>query len=1035
MSLYPNVVCTALDQLDLQLALIDTSPRGLGALLVLGALATIGLRQFIRPTTERGKIQQITGVVVFAVGCVQFLLFRESTVTTTVQVFMSVLLAVIFAVAVGLCFATGKLPVSNPPVEESGPESLRETQQLLSLEQYMTASLVDNLPDSIYFKDKESKFIRCNQRTADVFHLSSPADAIGKSDHDFFSKEEADEYRADELRIMRTGEPIVNKEERELWPDGKYHWVLSTKLPLKDADQNIIGTLGLSRDISELKDAQESLRSKVEELEDLHNRYTQERDLFSLLIENIPDAVFFKDRESKFIRVNPAMARDAQFDSPDELIGLTDADVWGEELAESARSDEVRIMETGEPIIGKQEEVRTKDGSVARWVLATKMPLKTATGETIGTFGVAHDITTLRLTQQWLSDSQERFELAVKGTNDGLWDWNVETDAVWYAPRFRELLHFDSVTTDDFPDQLSSFMDSLHPNDKDRVMEDIDRHLEGGPPHDQDFRLRLSSGRYRWFRGRGQAMWNSQGHPIRMAGSIQDIHEQHETQTALRRLQIQLQQALEGGNVGMWDWDIISDRVDVSPELMQQIGEDPENPWTSLQDWDNHLHPDDRDAAKQRTLDYINGATKKYESSFRLRHSDGTYRWILSRGRLFRDTDGQPRRFIGVHVDVTELRETEQALAESEAKFRGIFHQTFQFIGLLSPDGTVIDANQAALQGAGVSTEEVVGRKFYDTVWWTHSEELRERLKAAINTAAAGSFDRFEASHPAPDGSTIIVDFSLKPVTDDDGNVVWLIPEGRDVTELKRYQQQLSARSEELERSNRELEQFAYVASHDLQEPLRTIVGFSDLLKLEYGDVVEGEGQTYLNAIADGGTRMQQLITDLLQYSRVARMGRPFELTSLNDILEQVQLLLHRAIEDSGAEIEVAELPSLPVDSGQMTRLFQNVLGNAIKYRRDEKPLIRIWAEEDADSVNLFVSDNGIGIAEQFSEQIFDVFRRLHTRDEYPGTGIGLAVCRRIAERHGGSIELCYGHPRRVGTVDGSTFRITLPKLQPSDKS
>ncbi len=905
-------------------------------------------------------------------------------------------------------------------------KSLSLAQEQLLVEQHLMSSLVDNMPDSIYFKDKDSKFIRCNRRTAEVFGLSGPKDAVGKSDHDFFSQAEADEYRADELHIMQTGEPIINKEEYELWPDGKHHWVLSTKLPLLDAEKNIIGTFGLSRDISELKKAEAHLAAKVDELQELHGRYMQEQNLFSALIENIPDAVFFKNRNCEFIRVNPAMARDAGFKRPEDMIGLTDADVWGEDLADAALSDEQQIMTTGQPIIGKQEKVTRQSDGETRWVLATKMPLRDASNEIVGTFGLARDITTLKITQQSLAESQERFELAVMGTNDGLWDWNVETNEVWYAPRFRELLGFSADETRAFPNQLTSFRDRLHPDDRDRVTRSFDRHIEDHVPHDEEYRLKTADGEYRWFRGRGQAHWDGHGKAVRMAGSIQDIHQRHEAQAELANLQLQLQQALQGGNVGMWDWDILTNEVTVSPELMLQIGEDPEQPWVTLNDWETRLHPDDRDAAVQRTQDYIAGRTQEYESSFRLRHSDGSYLWILSRGKLFRKEDGQPRRFIGVHIDVTELRRVQEALAESEARFRGIFNQTFQFIGLLKPDGTCLDANRTSLQGAGVSPEDVIGQKFWDTVWWSHSAELQQRLQQAVKKAAAGEFDRFEATHPAPDGSFVFVDFSLKPVTDDQGEVVYLIPEGRDVTELKQYQNELKARSDDLERSNKELQQFAYVASHDLQEPLRTVVGFCRLLEMEYQNAFDETGRMYLDTIVDGGKRMQQLISDLLDYSRAGR-GNSFEPVDLMDVMEQVKALLYSQIAESQAVVTFGDLPTIVGDVGQIVRLFQNLVGNAIKYRGDRTPIVKIWSERLDSEWKLFVSDNGIGIDEDFSDQVFIIFKRLHTREEYPGTGIGLAICRRIVERHGGQIRWIRSHPKQADPDHGSTFEITLP--------
>jgi PAS domain S-box-containing protein len=511
-----------------------------------------------------------------------------------------------------------------------------------------------------------------------------------------------------------------------------------------------------------------------------------------------------------------------------------------------------------------------------------------------------------------------------------------------------------------------------------------------------------------------------------MAGSIQDIDDQHQVRNELARTRLQLQQALEGGNVGMWDWNIATDEITVSQELMLQLGEDPAEPWSSLEDWKQHLHPDDIDEATQRTWDYIEGRTEDYESSFRLKHANGEYLWILSRGKLFRDENGNPGRFIGVHVDVTELREAEEALASSEAKFRGIFNQTFQFIGLMTLDGTLIDANRASLEAAGIDPADVLNKPFWETVWWSHSAELQKRLQQAVRKASGGEFDRFEATHPTPNGDMIVVDFSLKPIKNEDGDVVFLIPEGRDVTEIKTFEQQLKARTEELEQSNQELQQFAYVASHDLQEPLRTIVGFCQLLEMEYSESVDDAGKMYLETIVDGGKRMQRLISDLLEYSRVGRKGNPRENTSLRQPVDEALSLLHSRIQESGATVTIESLPEVWIDHAQMIRVFQNLIGNAIKYRGKKTPEIRIWSRDSSDLWKFYVSDNGIGISEEFFDQVFIIFKRLHTRDEYPGTGIGLAICKRIVERHGGSMRLISDRS------EGSTFEFTLPKYPPA---
>ena len=275
------------------------------------------------------------------------------------------------------------------------------------------------------------------------------------------------------------------------------------------------------------------------------------------------------------------------------------------------------------------------------------------------------------------------------------------------------------------------------------------------------------------------------------------------------------------------------------------------------------------------------------------------------------------------------------------------------------------------------------------------------------------------------------------PLRDAARNIIGTFGLSRDISALKLAEELLAARVAELQalhaelkQSNQELEQFAYVASHDLQEPLRSVVGFCQLLEREYADVLDDNGRMYLETIVDGGKRMQRLISDLLEYSRIGRRGSAFEIVPLRRAVDEALALLHSATQETGARIEISELPEVPADAGQMTRLFQNLIGNAIKYRGSDVPLVRIWSVNAGDFWNVYVSDNGIGIPREFSEQVFIIFKRLHTRTEYPGTGIGLAVCRRIVERHGGRLQLVYDQQ----TDTGSTFEITL-RTEPPEQT
>ena len=247
-----------------------------------------------------------------------------------------------------------------------------------------------------------------------------------------------------------------------------------------------------------------------------------------------------------------------------------------------------------------------------------------------------------------------------------------------------------------------------------------------------------------------------------------------------------------------------------------------------------------------------------------------------------------------------------------------------------------------------------------------------------------------------------------------------------EIRERRATEARLAQRSQELARSNADLEQFAYVASHDLQEPLRMVASYAQLLARRYQGRLDGDADDFIGYVVDGARRMQQLINDLLSFSRVGTRGKAFTPTDCAVVIRTVLDNLSVALEESGGSVRYGPLPTLPVDDTQLAMLLQNLIGNALKFRRAEPPTIRIEAQRTGDEWMFSVADNGIGIEAQYAERIFVIFQRLHTKADYPGTGIGLAICKKIVERHGGRIWV------ESQPGQGSTFFFTLPEPEDS---
>lgn len=292
----------------------------------------------------------------------------------------------------------------------------------------------------------------------------------------------------------------------------------------------------------------------------------------------------------------------------------------------------------------------------------------------------------------------------------------------------------------------------------------------------------------------------------------------------------------------------------------------------------------------------------------------------------------------------------------------------------------------------------------------------RALVDVAERTRRHGGPGRVEYELPGPAGPAT---FEARVVPLGEAQALALV---RETTERKRIERTLVARAAELARANAELEQFAYVASHDLQEPLRTVASFCELWQRRYGGRLGAEADELIGFAVDGAKRMQSLVRDLLELSRVGTRGRPLVEVDCGRVVAEVVAGLRPAIESCGARIAVDPLPTVLGDAAQLGQLFANLIGNALKYRSEAPAVIRVTVTDAGEAWQVAVADNGIGIDPEFHERIFQIFHRLHGRDVYPGNGIGLALARKIVERHGGRIRV----ESRPG--EGATFRFTLPK-------
>jgi PAS domain S-box-containing protein len=342
-------------------------------------------------------------------------------------------------------------------------------------------------------------------------------------------------------------------------------------------------------------------------------------------------------------------------------------------------------------------------------------------------------------------------------------------------------------------------------------------------------------------------------------------------------------------------------------------------------------------------------------------------------------------------------------------------------VAITDRTGKIIHINDKFCEISKYSREELLGQNHRIINSGYHAREFFEEMWKII---AGGKIWEGEVKNRAKDGTYYWVNTTIVPSADANGRPYQYVAIRYEITQRKQAEEQLRIYADRLEHSNRELTDFASVAAHDLQEPLRKIQAFGDRLANRYKDALPEEARDFLDRMLVSAGRMRRLIDDLLTYSRVATQAKPFVPTDLNEVLAEVLSDLEIRIEQAGAKVEKQTLPSIDCDAVQMHQLLQNLIANALKFhRKDVKPEVTISAELRQGWCVLSVADNGIGFDVKYLDRIFTIFQRLHGRHEYEGTGVGLAVCRRIAERHGGSISA------ESEPGSGARFLVSLPVL------
>ncbi len=430
-------------------------------------------------------------------------------------------------------------------------------------------------------------------------------------------------------------------------------------------------------------------------------------------------------------------------------------------------------------------------------------------------------------------------------------------------------------------------------------------------------------------------------------------------------------------------------------------------------------HPDDLPADLEKVTQMLAGELTHYHMEKRYFHKDSRVIWAILSVSLVRDDENEPLYFVSQIQDITQRKQATDDLAASAELLREFMEHNPAALAMCDRDMRYLHVSDRWLAEYQLNRESVIGYSHYE-IFPDQDPRWKKVYEQVLAGATKGCEE--EALTPRPDGSPVWCNWEMLPWRDAKGEIGGLIQFNQDITPQIVAKQELERLVQDLARSNSELEQFAYVASHDMQEPLRAVAGCAEILKSRYGDQMDDAADDLISHIVDGATRMQGLINDLLQISQVSSQASSFEHVDTNEACRAALLNLDDVIKKSAARIELDDLPMVMGDHTQITQVFQNLISNALKYRKEEPPIVTIMSQKKQELWEFSVADNGIGISPEFHDKIFGIFQRLHTRIEYPGSGIGLALCKKIIERHRGSIWL----KSTLGT--GSTLFFTLPQ-------
>jgi PAS domain S-box-containing protein len=849
--------------------------------------------------------------------------------------------------------------------------------------------IMDSSLDVICSVDAKGNFIQVSAACEAIWGYTAD-ELIGKPLINFVYQDDREKTNRTASNVM-AGNNITNFENRYIRKDGSL-------VPITWSarwDKNGQIRYGVARDATEKIEVQKIIEG--------------ERQRYAELFMQVPAFIcILKGPDHIFQMANPGYT---QLIGKKDFIGKPVRAVFSELKGQVFFELLDTVYTSGEPFLDTEILVKTGNGAAGlptdTYITFSYQAYRNAQNEIEGIFAFGIDVTSQVEVRRKILLNNERYEYVTKATFDAIWDWDLLSQTIYWGEGFQTIFGYNLQHVK--PD-ISSWTDHIHPEDSDRVLKGIYEVIHGTLTNWADeYRYLKTDQTYAYVSDKGFVIRDEQGKGIRMVGAMQDI-------TGKKELENLLDKANSLARIGSWEVDLTKNTVYWS-DITKEIHEAEPDFIPDLKT-DINLYKEgiSRDLITQKVRDAIEKGIP-YDLELQIITRRGNEKWIRAIGDS-ESANGKCIRIYGSFQDIDVRKRAELAVNEALDEKNTILESIDDAFFAVNKDWIVTYWNHRAEKVLGRPKNEILNHNLWQVYADSVDSASYRKYHEAIETNQAVHFeDYFEplskwyeiSAYPSGNGLSVY----FKDVTD------------RKLSDIRlnKLNENLQKQAKELAISNAELEQFAYVASHDLQEPLRMVTSFLTLLEKKYRDIIDESGKKYIDFAVDGAKRMRQIILDLLEFSRVGRIEDKLEVVNLNEVVEEIQILFRKQIEEKNASIVAGKLPTLNAYKAPLRQVFQNLISNALKYTRKGIPSqIQVTAKKLRNYWQFSIADNGIGIDDEYFDKIFIIFQRLHNKDDFSGTGMGLAVTKKIIENLGGKIWL----ESKEGK--GSTFYFTLLK-------